>query len=175
MRTHVPASIVMAAAVAMLSLTSTLAGAQWAPRPAAGVAKKSGSLPDAKAPAPKTADGKPDLSGVWEPEKNIPCPPEGCTDLHVGQQFFDIGWGLKGGLPYQPWAAELTKTRTDQHFKDDPNARCLPTGIVRSHTFPLLRKIVQVPGLVIILSERNTAFRQIFTDGRSLPADVDFP
>src|SRR5438132_6226615 len=158
MHIRVPASIVMAAAVvAILSLTSTLAGAQWAPRPAAGVAKKPGGLPADKAPAPKTPDGKPDLSGVWEPEKNIPCPPSGCTDLHVGQQFFDIGWGLKGGLPYQLWAAELTKTRTDQNFKDDPNARCLPTGIVRSHTFPLLRKIVQVPGLVIILSERNTA------------------
>jgi hypothetical protein len=35
----------------------------------------------------------------------------------------------------------------------------------------LLRKIVQVPGLLIFLTERNASYRQIFTDGRPLPED----
>jgi hypothetical protein len=176
MRTRVSASIVTAAAVAaLLSAMSAPVAGQWEPRPAAGVAKKAGTLPDAQAPAPKTADGKPDLSGVWEPEKNRPCPPEGCTDLHTGEQFFDIGWGVKGGLPYQPWASALVKTRSSQNGTEDPGTHCLPTGIVRSHTYPLLKKIVQLPGLLIILSERNTAFRQIFTDGRPVLADADLP
>jgi hypothetical protein len=167
--------VTAAAVAALLSVVSARVAGQWAPRPAAGVARKSGNLPDAQAPAPKTADGRPDLSGVWEPEKNRPCPPEGCTDLHTGEQFFDIGWGLKGGLPYQPWAAELVKARTAQNGTADPGTHCLPTGIVRSHSFPLLKKVVQLPGLIIILSERNTAFRQIFTDGRPSPVDVDLP
>ena len=176
MRTRLSASIVTSAVVAaMMSMLSTPIAGQWEPRPAAGVAKKTGSLPDAQAPAPKTADGKPDLSGVWEPEKNRPCPPEGCTDLHTGEQFFDIGWGIKGGLPYQPWAAEIVKARMAQKGTQDPGTRCLPTGIVRSHTYPLLKKIVQVPGLIVILSERNAAFRQIFTDGRPPLADADLP
>jgi hypothetical protein len=176
MRTRISGPIVtIAAVVALWSLTPAPVAAQWTPRPAAGVAKKPGNLPDAQARAPRTAGGKPDLSGVWEPEKNRPCPPEGCPDLYVGQQFFDIGWGLKGTLPYQPWAAEIVKVRTAQNGKEDPATRCLPAGIVRSHTFPLLKKIVQLPGLIIILSERNTAFRQIFTDGRPLPVDVDLP
>jgi hypothetical protein len=42
---------------------------------------------------------------------------------------------------------------------------------VRNYTTPLFRKIVQTPGLLIILNERNAAYRQIFTDGRPLPAD----
>jgi len=42
---------------------------------------------------------------------------------------------------------------------------------VRLHVFPLFRKIVQVPGLVVILNELNASYRQIFTDGRPLPAD----
>ncbi len=150
--------------------------AQWPSGPAAGVAKKAANLPAERAPVPRTAAGVPDLSGVWEPEKNRPCPPEGCRDLKTGEQFFDIGWGVKGGLPYQPWAAELVKKRMSESGRNDPNARCLPTGIVRAHTFPLLRKIVQVPGLVVILNERNSMYRQILTDGRPpVPRDAELP
>ena len=36
---------------------------------------------------------------------------------------------------------------------------------------PLPKKIVHVPGLLVLLHERNMEFRQIFTDGRPLPAD----
>src|SRR4029079_12281723 len=36
---------------------------------------------------------------------------------------------------------------------------------------PLYRKIVQAPGLVVILNERLATYRQIFTDGRPLPSD----
>jgi hypothetical protein len=174
---RISASIVTTAAavVALLSPMSAPVVAQWASGPTAGVAKKPGSLPPEKAPAPRMADGKPDLSGIWEAEKNIPCPPEGCADLHTGEQFFDIGWGLKGGLPYEPWAAALVKTRTAEKGINDPGTHCLPTGLVRAHTFPLLKKMIQIPGLIIILNERNTAFRQIFTDGRPLPVAVDLP
>ncbi len=91
--------------------------------------------------------------------------------MKVGQQFVDMGWGLKGGLPYQPWAMALARQRTAELRLNDPNSRCLPIGIVRMHTTPLYRKLVQTPGLVIILNERNVWFRQIFTDGRPLPAD----
>src|SRR5579883_1940192 len=38
-------------------------------------------------------------------------------------------------------------------------------------TFPPPRKIIQLPGLVVILSERDVTFQQIFTDGRPLPKD----
>ena len=85
--------------------------AQWLKYPTAGVPRASDGKPDLGAPAPRAADGRPDLSGIWDIEHNRPCPPGGCADMEVGQEFVDIGWSLKGGLPYQPWAAAERKTR----------------------------------------------------------------
>ena len=145
--------------------------AQWLNYPTAGLPKKANGAPDLSAPAPKTRDGKPDLSGIWEAEKNRQCPPEGCADMQAPQEFFDIAWKLKVPLPYQPWAAGLVKARKAAGGRDDPTIRCLPLGVVKSHTSPLMRKIVQTPGLIVILNEANASYRQIFTDGRPLPED----
>jgi hypothetical protein len=125
--------------------------------------------------APRTADGKPDLSGVWEMKKDRPCPPEGCADNQVVNQFFDIGAGLPGGLPYQAWAKDLAKQRTEQNGKDDPSSHCLPGGLVKLHTNPFRRQIIQTPGLLVMLFERDATFRLIYTDGRPVPAEVDLP
>ena len=38
------------------------------------------------------------------------------------------------------------------------------------HTHPEPRKIIQTPGLIVILYEANGGIRQIFTDGRPLPS-----
>jgi hypothetical protein len=154
-------------------LAST-AGAQWLTYPTAGVPKLPDGSPNLQAPTPRTADGKPDFSGIWEPDMNRPCPPEGCLDMTVPQEFLNIGWSLKGGPPYQQWAAEIRKTRTVENGKDDPVSRCLPGGIVKLHTTPLLRKIIQIPGLLVTLNEMDATYRQIFTDGRRLPA-IDMP
>ena len=148
--------------------------AQWLHYPNAAIPRTADGTPNLRAPAPRTADGKPDLSGIWEAEHNRPCAPEGCPDAKIGQEFLDIGWSLKGGLPYQQWAADLVKKRVSENRKDDPNGYCLPRGIVRAHTAPLLRKILEMPGLVVILNEVNTTYRQIFTDGRPLP-EIDQP
>jgi hypothetical protein len=111
---------------------------------------------------------------MWEPEKNRPCPADGCADMQVPLEFMNIGSSLKEGLPYQQWAGEIRKTRTEENGKDDPVSRCLPGGIVKLHTTPLLRKIIQVPGLVVSLNEMDATYRQIFTDGRR-PPPVDMP
>ena len=146
------------------------AGAQWLHYPVPGVPRTKAGAVDMTAPAPRVG-GKPDLSGIWEAEDNRPCPPGGCLDMKVGQEFVNIGWSLKGGLPYQPWAAELTKQRTIENRLHDPMSRCLPPGIVRLHTHALMRKIVQTPTLVAILNEQSVWYRQIMMDGRPLPVD----
>jgi len=76
---------------------------------------------------------------------------------------------LPDGLPFQPWAAELRKSRLAENSKDHPDAHCLPLHPLQLHSHPQPRKIVQTPGLVLIVYEANNGLRQIFTDGRPLP------
>jgi len=38
-------------------------------------------------------------------------------------------------------------------------------------TAPFLKKVIQTPGLLVIINERDVMYRQIFTDGRPLPLD----
>jgi hypothetical protein len=159
------------AGAALFCAISTPISAQWLKYPTAGVPHKTNGTPNLEAPAPRTTDGRPDFSGMWAPEDNRPCPPEGCLDMKVPQEFVNIGWSLKDGLPYQPWAADLVKKRLADNSKDDPASHCLPRGVVKGHTTPLFRKIVQIPGLLAILNEANASYRQIFTDGRALPVD----
>ena len=78
---------------------------------------------------------------------------------------------LAGGLPFQPWAAELRKQRLAENSKDHPDAHCLPLHPVQLHSHPQPRKIIQSPGEVVIIYEANDGLRQIFTDGRPLPVD----
>ena len=144
---------------------------QWLNYPTARVPKTHSGEPNLDAPVARTADGKPDLSGIWRGEKNRPCPKEGCVDMETGQEFLNIGWSLKEGLPLQPWAADLLKKRMAENGKDDTTTHCLPQGVPRLHASPFLRKYIQVPGLLAILNEQNSNFRQIFTDGRPLPVD----
>src|SRR6266849_6995051 len=150
---------------------ATSAPAQWLNYPTQKVPRTADGKPSLSAPTPRTPDGKPDLSGMWEAVRS------GVFSDGFGgsgprtEQFRDIGAGLAGGLPYQSWAANLAKARNAENSKDDPDPRCLPLGILQMHTHPFIRKIVQVPGLLIILQERNMEYRQIFTDGRPLPAD----
>jgi hypothetical protein len=150
---------------------STSAKAQWLHYPTAGVPRDASGKPNLAAPASRTADGKPDLSGIWQLEAR--CPPDGCTDYPGAPEFQNFGARLPGGLPYQPWAAALAKERSAQLGKDDPVAWCRPAGALRLLTFPPPRKLLQLPGLVVILSERDVTYRQIFTDGRPLPKDPE--
>ncbi len=157
---------------AILFAMAGTASAQWLNYPTAGsMPRTPDGKPNLSAPAPRASDGKPDLSGTWDVEHNRPCAPTGCDDMQIPQEFINIGWGLKDGLPYQPWAADLVKARMAQLGKDDPGSHCLPTGIVKMHTTPLFKKIIQTPGLVVILNEIAATYRQIYTDGRPLPVD----
>jgi hypothetical protein len=155
----------------VLVATGVMAPAQWLNYPTPGVPKKADGSPNLAAPTLHTADGKPDLSGLWLLERNLPCPPGGCFDMQVSHEFFDIGWSIPGGLPYQHWAAELRKARMAENGKTNPWTSCRPNGVVKLTINPFFQKYIQLPGLLVILMERDTAYRQIFTDGRSLPAD----
>lgn len=162
-----------AAPFCVLAMSAALS-AQWLNYPTAGVPKTPSGIPNLGAPAPRTADGKPDLSGIWQAQNVLHCDTakQNCVnDLPLSPQFLNIATGLKDPLPYQSWAADLVKKRSTNNGLDDPVERCFPAGALRNHAAPTYKKIVQVPGLLVILDEFNAGYRQIFTDGRPLPAD----
>jgi hypothetical protein len=145
--------------------------AQWLSYPTAGVPRTPDGKPNLSAACPRTADGKPDLSGVWltDPRRDATPNFPGCEP--TAEEFGNIGFTLKDGLPYQAWAAKLVETRRAELRLHDPLSYCLPVGPVRLHTWSTPRKMVQSSGLLVILNELNASYRQIFTDGRPLPAD----
>jgi hypothetical protein len=99
-----------------------------------------------------------------------PLPPDGIPIATFG----NAGQGMKDDLPFQPWARELMSKRRADNSKDNPDAHCLPMGFLQFHNHPEPRKIVQTPGMVLIIYEANSGLRQIFTDGRKLPGkDAD--
>jgi hypothetical protein len=154
----------------MVFAGATVLCAQWPLHPTIGVPKTADGKPNLNAPAPRAADGKPDLSGIWENFRAA----AGTSTTGLGptlgsNQFWDIGYGMTGGLPFQPWAAELLKKRVAENSRDNPDAHCLPLGLMQLHTHPQPRKIIQTPGVIVILYEANGGIRQIFTDGRALP------
>src|SRR5712691_718736 len=133
-----------AALTAVMFMMTAPAVAQWLDYPTADVPKTPSGLPNLGAPAPRTADGKPDFSGIWEAENTLPCDPTvgNCTDLRASPQVRNIAAGLPGGLPYQPWAADLVKQRSAGIGKDWPHSRCVPPHVGEVHTLPHFKKIV---------------------------------
>ena len=132
---------------------------------------------DLRAPAPRTADGKPDLSGIWAYAGVLgfrggpPPPPPGTPPQAT---FWNIEAGLADGLPLTPYGAALRKQRMAGNSKDNPDAACLPLGYMQLHTHSQPRKLVQLPELIVILYEANAGVRQIFLDGRPAPpADAE--
>ena len=170
------ASVLIAASFAF---SPSAVEGQWLDYPTPNVPKTPDGKPNLSAPTPRTSDGKPDLSGLWEMELKDrggePGNTIGLGDELVNPEMVIIGSRLQGGLPYQPWAAQLVKTRggadgTERQLQD-PLTNGLPVGPVRLHTYAALRKIIQIPGLVVILNELGASYRQIFTDGRPLLTD----
>lgn len=173
-----------AAVLAMPAVPAALF-AQWPSYPAAGVPRTPDGKLNLSAPAPKTADGKPDLTGIWQNDRTVggtvaarssANPPSTNEDLLAiarRSAFWNLGSQLKDGLPFTPWGAELHRQRVADNSKDNPDAHCLPMGIMQFHNHGEPRKIIQTPQVIVILYEANAGIRQIFTDGRPLPKDAD--
>jgi hypothetical protein len=167
---------------------------QWPNYPTPGVPKMPDGKPNLSGPVPRTADGHPDLTGIWEYYRergpvaaaggnitvNAPAPiPGASTGLGPVTPntvpFFNIGVEVKGGLPFTSWAVDLRKQRSSANNKDNPDAHCLPLGLMQLHLHPQPRKIIQTPAVIVVLYEANGGVRQIFMDGRPLPKNNPQP
>jgi hypothetical protein len=103
-------------------------------------------------PAPKLADGTPDLRGPWAPNA-------------IRENVRLDATGVQ--IPFKPEAQALYKSRLDNLGKDDPEARCLPPGVPRLTTTPYPFRFLQSPDMIVIIYEGGSqTWRQIFMDGR---------
>ena len=159
MQTRVKA-VWMGAAMAAVLITSAPADAQWDPYPSKRVPRTADGKVDLKAPARRTAWGKPDLSGLWLPEN----PVKHLLNLAADMKPEDV--------PLTPQAREIYNQRIENNGKDHPGAYCLPSGIPEKLNIPDGLKLVQTEDLTILLHESRTIYRQIFTDGRQLPKNA---
>ncbi len=119
------------------------------------------------------ADGKPNLSGVWDAR----CYSEECLQsgapLAGGASplFMDLAQSLKASdVELTPWAVGIQAQRVKRDHVDDPYGYCLLPGVPRINFIGTL-KIIPTAQVTVFLYETaaNLAFRQVFTDGRPLP------
>jgi len=161
------------ATAVVVALALAPLGAQWPAFADKKVPLKADGTPNLEAPTPRTADGKPDLTGVWLNEwfygGQVRRPPAALPGEPPPSTFGNIGANFPNGLPMQPWAKALMAERKRLGSKDNPDAHCLPMGIMQFHEHPQPRKMIQTPDLLVILYEGNAGMRQIFTDGRRAP------
>jgi hypothetical protein len=111
-------------------------------------------------PMPRTADGKPDLSGVWQAGGVSINGEPGSPPLHPLPPS-PVRPAARQRIPYQDWAAAKQKTFT---VLDDPTSKCLLPGVPRITGMPMPLEIVQTPKEVVILYESFRAYRRIPID-----------
>lgn len=169
----------------LLAILANSASAQWVNYPTPGIPRTRDGKPNLAAPAPRASNGKPDLSGVWhvqatplEEQKRLFGPNietvalPGMEPDQISKYVLNILADFKPeDSPMRPEAAAILRQRTQL---DRPSLNCLPWGVPASTLFAPVHKIVQTPGLIVMMLEVDSgATRQIYIDGRKLPADPD--
>jgi len=162
----------------MTSVSATIAGAAVAVNLAAAMlmvpprTAQGGATVDAAAAIVRTADGKPDLSGVWQVVNTAAWNVEShhaSKDVPAGQ-----GVVIDGPIPYQPWAL----TRRDENFKNrataDPESRCYLPGVPRITYMPYPFQIAQTPKQIAILYEYVHATRNVYMDSEHPRGPIDW-
>ncbi len=151
---------------------ASLAHAQWLNSPNPNAPRTPDGKVNMTGPAPKV-NGKPDLSGVWQVqgEPRAPGGLYGLGESTNSRYFRDVLADFKADdRPLTPAAAEILRQHS-QPGAFNPPLNCLPDGVPHGDLLPEPFKIIQTPGVLVMLYEVETTFRQVFTDGRKLPND----
>jgi len=170
----------------LLAATSLPLAAQWLHYRDPKIPRTRDGKPNLSAAAPRAANGKPDLSGIWATDGTPRAEMErlygplgtfavpGDDPLEFNKYMINIMADFApADDPLRPEFLPLLKQRSqDRAAKDNPTARCLPMGIPWVHGIPDPYKIVQTPGVTLIIDEGDPV-RQVFTDGRKHTPDPD--
>lgn len=139
---------------AMFLITVAPAAAQWLNYPTPDLPRTADGKPNLAAPAPRTVDGRTDLSGLWRLNGL------GYVFNIFGDQAVDM----------LPWAREVYAKRSIGFAKDSPDSNCLPPGPNAGLFGMDPVKFIQTKNVLVILYE-GAPTRQVFLDGRPLPKD----
>ena len=128
----------------------------------------------------RTADGKPDLSGVWQVLNSA------AWDLedHHAQSFPGLparfampgGQGVVegGSIPYQPAARARKQQNYEKRATADPETQCFLPGVPRVTYQGYPFQIVQTPRRITMLYEFVHAFRNIPIDSKHPEGPLEF-
>ena len=117
--------------------------------------------------APRTADGQPDLNGVWQAlnTANWDIQDHAARSgpvVALGAAFsVPGGQGVVDGneIPYQPWAAKKKQENAENWMKLDPEIKCYLPGVPRAIYMPYPFQIIQTPANILIAYEFASASR----------------
>jgi hypothetical protein len=158
MRTWSPLGRLSGSAPAVLIVAFLLAGVTNA-----------GQVPASQTPFPRTADGKPDLNGIWhvigtanwDLEGHEAQPSPVLALGAVGAVPAGLGVVEGGRIPYQPWAAAKKKENAKNWLTLDPEVKCFLPGVPRATYLPHPFQIFQSPGRLLIVYGYSYARREI--------------
>ena len=135
-----------------------------------------GALPAASAAdaykAPRTADGKADLNGIWQTLNTA----NWDIQEHAARPGLVVALGAVGAvpgglgvvegdeLPYLPEAAAKKKTNFENRLTADPEIKCYLPGVPRATYLPYPFQIVQTPKYILMAYEYAGAARTIYMD-----------
>ena len=138
------------------------------PSPANTQAAGAGAQTPGIASIPRTGDGKPDLSGIWQvlnrANDNILA--------HSASEGVPAGLGVVDGdeIPYRPEALQQKELNFANRETQDTEANCYLPGVPRITYMPFPFQIIQLPDVTTILYEYVHATRYVYTNGSEHPA-----
>jgi hypothetical protein len=163
----------------LLAALPVCAQAQWLNHPDPRTPRTKDGKPNLSAPAPRM-NGKPDLTGLWEADAT----PRSELDRALPPGFFDLQidvpklskyvvsllWDIKPeDDPSRPETLALLKERQGIA---NPATHCLPNSMPLTGLL-LPFKIIQAQQQIVMLFEHYDPARQVYTDGRALPKEID--
>jgi hypothetical protein len=143
--------------------TITVAALLW-------IVPVAGQVPAYK--APRTADGKPNLNGIWQVINTANWDLQG----HAARAGLVVEMGAVGAepgglgvvegneIPYRPEAAAKKKENFANRLTLDPEIKCYMPGVPRANYMPLPFQIVQTPKVILMAYEFAGATRTIYMD-----------
>jgi hypothetical protein len=164
--------------------------AQWLNFRTPGTPRTPDGKPNLTAPTPRTADGKPDLSGVWMHETTTIAEMKRLFGAAVDAEIATSVPGMELDTVHKYAVSLLADFKLNEQpltplggklFLQNLKGRDPTRVCAEPPPFPLAGllsepiKIVQAPRLTLVLYEAGNLHRQIYTDGRALPQEVNFP